>query len=268
MLGAIIGDIVGSRFEFDFQNHKSKAFEFFHDDCEWTDDSLMTLAVADALLRWRQEGGDLRSLATEAMQRLAAAYPYGGYGGMFVRWLATPNPEPYHSFGNGSAMRVSPCGWVASSLEKAKALSRQVTDISHDHPEGIKGAEATAVAVWLARQGWTMEAIRGHIVGNYYPIGFTLDEIRPTYHMDETCQGSVPQALEAFFESTSFEDAVRNAVSIGGDSDTIAAITGAVAEAFWGIPADFETRAKTYLEPGMNQILEAFSARFGSGVKR
>ena len=260
MIGAIIGDIVGSRFEFDDYNIKTKEFDFFHEECEWTDDSLMTVAVAAALMKWRDEGGDLRQIATESMRAFARGNPCG-YGSRFRDWLEAADPQPYHSWGNGSAMRVSACGWIGNSLDEVKSLSLQVTDITHNHPEGIKGAEATAVSIWLARQGWKIPEIRAHVVENYYPIDFTLDKIRPTYHMDESCQGSVPQALEAFFESTSFEDAIRNAVSIGGDSDTIAAIAGSVAEAYWGVPRDLAANAETYLEPEMAEVLRKFRLR-------
>ena len=155
-------------------------------------------------------------------------------------------------------MRVSACGWIGNSLDEVKSLSLQVTGITHNHPEGIKGAEATAVAIWLARQGWKSHEIRAHVVENYYPMDFTLDDIPPTYHIDESCQGWVPQALEAFFELTSFEDAIRNAVSIGGDSDTIAAIAGSVAEAYWGVPRDLAVKAESYLEPEMAEVLKKF----------
>ena len=184
MIGAIIGDIVGSRFEFDDNNIKTKEFEFFHEDCEWTDDSLMTVAVAAALMKWRDGGGNLRQIATESMRAFARAIPCAGYGGRFADWLFDDNPKPYNSWGNGSAMRVSACGWIGTSLDEVKSLSLQVTDVTHNHPEGIKGAEATAVAIWLARQGWKIPEIRAHVVENYYPMDFTLDEIRPTYHMD------------------------------------------------------------------------------------
>ena len=265
MIGANIGDIVGSRFEFDDNNIKTKEFEFFHEDCEWTDDSLMTVAVAAALMKWSDEGGDLRHIATKAMRDFAQVITCGGYGGRFVDWLFGDDPQPYNSWGNGSAMRVSACGWVGDSLDEVKSLSLQVTDITHNHPEGIKGAEATAVSIWRARQGWRIPEIRAHVVENYYPMDFTLDEIRPTYRMDESCQGSVPQALEAFFESTSFEDAIRNAVSIGGDSDTIAAIAGSVAEAYWGVPKELAAKAESYLEPEMVEVLKKFQLRhYGS----
>ena len=260
MIGAIIGDIVGSRFEFDENNIKTKEFDFFHEECDWTDDSLLTVAVAAALMKWRDEGGDLRKIATKAMRDFARANPCG-YGSRFRDWLECDDPQPYNSWGNGSAMRVSACGWVGTSLDEVKSLSLQVTDITHDHPEGIKGAEATAVSIWLARQGWKIPEIHVHVVENYYPMDFTLDEIRPMYRMDESCQGSVPQALEAFFESTSFEDAIRNAVSIGGDSDTIAAIAGSVAEAYWGVPKELAAKAESYLEPEMAEVLKKFQLR-------
>ena len=246
-------------------NIKTKEFDFFHEECEWTDDSLLTVAVAAALMKWRDEGGDLRLIATEYMRTFARRNPCG-YGSRFRDWLEAADPQPYNSWGNGSAMRVSACGWIGTSLEEVKSLSLQVTDITHNHPEGIKGAEATAVAIWLARQGWKIPEIRAHVVENYYPMDFTLDEIRPTYHMDESCQGSVPQALEAFFESTSFEDAIRNAVSIGGDSDTIAAIAGSVAEAYWGVPKDLAAKAESYLEPEMVRVLKEFQLRYSGNI--
>ena len=237
MIGAIVGDIVGSRFE--WHNRKSKRFTFFKEKgksrhpCFFTDDSVMTLAVAEAIMKWRQNGaedyGELSVLTVQSMQEFGRRYPRAGYGGAFRLWLCAQDPQPYNSWGNGSAMRVSACGWSGRTLDEVKAMSCAVTEVTHDHPEGIKGAEATAVATFLARTGKSMEEIKAAIVRDYYPIDFTLDEIRPVYEFDVSCQGTVPQALEAFFESTSFEDAIRNAISIGGDSDTVAAITRAVA---------------------------------------
>ena len=264
MIGAIVGDIAGSRFE--WRNRKSKEFTLLKGNaCCFTDDTVMTLAVADAILKWKKSGGgSYEALSDETVRSLQAfgrLYPHAGYGGTFRRWIYEDNPQPYNSWGNGAAMRVSACGWIGNSLDEVKSLSLQVTDITHNHPEGIKSAEATAVSIWLARQGWKIPKIRAHVVENYYPIDFTLDEIRPTYHMDESCQGSVPQALEAFFESTSFEDAIRNAVSIGGDSDTIAAIAGSVAEAYWGVPKELAAKAETYLEPEMAEVLKKFQLR-------
>ena len=166
------------------------------------------------------------------MQALGRRYPGAGYGGRFAKWLCAEDPQPYHSFGNGSAMRVSPCGFAAKTLDEAIAMADAVTCVTHDHPEGMKGAEATAAAIFLARSGKSMAEIREHIVQHYYPLGFTLDEIRPSYTFDVTCQGSVPQALEAFFESESFEEGIGDVIYNGGGRDTIEAITGGVAEAY------------------------------------
>ncbi len=260
MLGAIIGDISGSRFE--RYNHKSKDFELFVPHCRPTDDSIMTLAVAKAILLC---GGDYSALgenAVKTMQGLGRKYPFAGYGGRFIHWIFSQEPQPYNSFGNGAAMRVSPCGYAAKSLEEAKELSLRVTEVTHNHPEGLKGAEATAVAIFLAREKKSIEQIRDFINDNYYPMNFTLDEIRQDYKFDVTCQGSVPQAIKAFIESTSFEDAIRNAVSIGGDSDTIAAVTGSIAAAYYGIPDNIKTAALEFLDENQLAILEEFQHRF------
>lgn len=235
MIGAIVGDIAGSRFEFD--NCKDKDFELFVRSAPidgmssidtdatlvesvYTDDSVMTLAVADAVCRWKDSGvtsyDELSLFAVESMLEFGKMDPLAGYGGRFEIWLHDETMEPYNSWGNGAAMRVSACGWAGRTLDEVKAMSRAVTEITHNHPEGIKGAEATAIATFLARTGNSKEEIRSVIVQDYYALDFTLDEIRPGYEFDVSCQGFVPQALEAFIESTSFEDAIRNAVSIGG----------------------------------------------------
>ena len=261
MLGALIGDIVGSRFE--WHNIKSKEFEFLPvGRCFPTDDSIISLAVAKAVLDC---GGNYESLerhAVSRMQELGRRYPNAGYGGRFRWWLVSQNPEPYNSFGNGAAMRVSPCGFAASSLDEAISLAGAVTKVTHNHPEGMKGAEATAAAIFLARTGKSRKEIRDFIEREYYRIDFTLDEIRFRYTCDETCQGTVPQAFAAFFESTGFEDAIRNAISIGGDSDTLAAITGGMAEAYYGIPADLRKQALSFLDPVQLDILNDFETRF------
>lgn len=272
MIGAIVGDVVGSRFE--WHNRKSKKFTFLKGKeessrpCHFTDDTAMTLAVADAIMKWRA-GSDvsheaLSAQAVKSMQDFGRRYPHVGYGGNFFRWLNYDDPQPYNSWGNGSAMRVSACGWAGQTLDEVKAISRAVTEVTHSHPEGIKGAEATAVATFLARTGKSMEEIRAVIVRDYYPLDFTLDEIRPTYEFDVSCQGSVPQALEAFFESTSFEDAIRNAISIGGDSDTIGAICGAVAGAYYGVPSDIRAKTETFLPPDLLETLHAFDSTIGT----
>ena len=266
MLGAIIGDIVGSRFE--WHNYKSKDFEFLNYQCFFTDDSVMTLALCKALLQSGNGFADLSEQAITCMREFGKNYPHAGYGGGFSSWLLSVNPQPYNSFGNGAAMRVSGCGYVANSIEEAKRLSKAVTEVTHNHPEGLKGAEAVAVAVFLARSGWNLLEIRDYIVKNYYRIGFTLDSIREEYDFDVTCQGSVPQALEAFFESTDFEDAIRNAISIGGDSDTIAAITGAVAEAYYGIPTEIRKHALTFLDERLLAILVEFENKYPSKIEK
>ncbi|MBO5934230.1 MAG: ADP-ribosylglycohydrolase family protein [Clostridia bacterium] len=259
MLGAIIGDIVGSRFE--WHNIKTKDFDLFTPGCHPTDDSIMSLAVAKAILVSKNIS-NLSENAVFYMQLLGNKYPYAGYGGKFAYWLTDRNPKPYNSWGNGAAMRVSACGFAATSLDEAKSLSKLVTEVTHNHPEGIKGAEATAVAIYMAKSGNSLPEIQDYINNNYYKIDFKLDEIRDEYTFDVSCQGSVPQALEAFFESTSFEDAIRNAISIGGDSDTIAAITGGIAEAYYGIPAELRSRAITFLDETELAILNEFESKY------
>lgn len=256
MIGAIIGDIVGSRFE--WNNHRSKDFELFTPACEPTDDSIMTLAIAKALISCKGDYSSLGEKAVYWMRKIGQHYPSCGYGGRFIEWMFSDNPRPYNSFGNGAAMRVSACGFIAKSLDEAKQLSKSVTEVTHNHPEGIKGAEATTMAIFLARSGETIDEIRRVIQESYYPLDFTLDGIRNTYRFNETCQQTVPQAIEAFLESTSFEDAIRNAISIGGDSDTLAAITGGIAEAYYGIPETIRQSAEKYLNPELLEILREF----------
>ncbi len=260
MLGAIIGDIAGSRFE--WHNIKSKNFALFTAESRTTDDSIMTLAIAQALADCSADPSKAEEAAVRRMQEFGRAWPKAGYGVRFFNWIFSDAPRPYNSYGNGAAMRVSPCAWAAGSLEKALELARCVTAVTHDHPEGMKGAEATAAAIWLARQGAGKKDIRAHIEAHYYPLDFTLDSIRTAYRFDMSCQGSVPQALEAFLEAEDFEDAVRNAISIGGDSDTIAAIAGSIAEAAFGIPGEIKLQAMERLEPRQICVLENFSNSF------
>lgn len=262
MLGAIIGDIAGSRFE--WHNIKTKEFELLVDGyCQPTDDSIMTLAVAKAIVDTKDDRSQLEGHVVRCMQGLGRRYPYAGYGGKFDRWIHSAYPRPYNSFGNGAAMRVSPCGYAASSVDEAASLARAVTGVTHNHPEGMKAAEAVASAIYLARSGKGMAEVREFVEDRYYSIGFTLDDIRPTYEFDVTCQGSVPQAFEALFESVGFEDAIRNAISIGGDSDTIAAIAGGMAEAIYGVPDDLRERALSFLDEAQLEILDAFEAEYG-----
>lgn len=258
MTGAIIGDIVGSRFE--FNNRKSKSFTFFTPQCFFTDDTVMTLVVAKALSKYEEitDYDEFKKSLITYMHRIGNQYPDCGYGGRFYGWLRNRRTEPYNSFGNGSAMRVSPVGWYAKSLEEAENLAKATAEVTHNHPEGIKGAVSVAGAIYLARTGASMDEIKRY-VSRFYNIDFTIDEIRPDYHFNETCQGSVPQAFEAFFESVSFEDAIRNAISIGGDSDTIAAITGSVAEAFYGISDKLKETAVSYLDDRLLKIYVDFN---------
>ncbi|MDO4538109.1 MAG: ADP-ribosylglycohydrolase family protein [Coriobacteriales bacterium] len=266
MRGAIIGDVAGSRFE--WRNHKSKDFVLFGHRCRVTDDSVMSLAVAQAILSCEgnyDEGNGCAELSGQAvhwMRELGRAYPDAGYGGNFMRWIGADDPQPYNSYGNGSAMRVGPCGFAAQSLEQAQALAAAVTRVTHDHPEGMKGAEAVASVIWLARAGENLDSIRAFVCAKYYELDFTLEQIRPGYTFDVSCQGSVPVAIEAFLEANGFEDAVRNAVSVGGDSDTIAAIAGSMAEAYFGVPAELASGVERYMDERQLEILRAFEARF------
>lgn len=256
MIGAIIGDIVGSRFE--WANHKSTNFELFTNQCSFTDDSVMTFAVAKTFLESRDDWNTLSANAVKYMQEIGRKYSNCGYGQMFWLWLHKKNPRPYQSFGNGAAMRISPVAYAADSMEQCIAFSNAITTVSHDHPEGLKGAEAAAVAVWAALHQWSKAEIQELIEEKYYILNFTIDEIRPKYRFDASCQGSIPQAIKAFLESSDFEDAIRLAVSIGGDSDTIAAIAGGIAEAYYGVPSNLRTKAMEYLPEDLRDILTEF----------
>ena len=250
MLGAIVGDIAGSLYE--FESPKTKNIELFAEGSRLTDDSIMTIAVgcacADSKL---DDEKDFKFSVIWYMRRIGRQYPRAGYGGMFYRWLISDVMPAYNSFGNGSAMRASPVAWVAESLEQAEVLAKWSAEVTHNHPEGIKGAQAVVAAVYLARMGKSKPDIKDYIEEHYYKLDFTLDEIRPGYAFDVTCQGSVPQAIQCFLESTDFEDAIRNAVSLGGDGDTIAAMAGAIAEAFYGIPEEMK---KTGIEKANETI--------------
>lgn len=266
MIGAIIGDIVGSRFE--FNNHKSKDFELFTEDCKVTDDSIMSLAVAKAIMEAEKVKKSsiaeydndyylvIENMTVKYMQEIGRKYPDCGYGEMFLQWVFSENPKPYGSFGNGAAMRISPVGFFVRTVIEANHLSEAVTRVTHNHAEGIKGAEAVTKAIFMARRGLIKADIRSYISRNYYPLNFTIDEIRDTYSFNETCQETVPQAIEAFLESTSFEDAIRTAISLGGDSDTLAAITGSIAEAYYGVPEDIKEKALSYLDQDLQNLYE------------
>ena len=262
MLGAIVGDTIGSVYE--WGNIKTTDFPLFSDKAFFTDDSVMTVAVAHALLDHFDGEKLSESGLVELMRSYGKTYPDAGYGGRFRRWLKTPRPKPYNSFGNGSAMRVSPVAWVSGDLALVEELAAATAEVTHNHPEGIKGAQATAACIALARRGAGNDEIRGYVEQRYgYDLGFTLDSIRPSYSFDVTCQGSVPQAIVAFLESTDFEDAVRRAISIGGDSDTIAAITGSMAQARYGIPDWIADETSQRLTPQLRSVVELFCERYG-----
>ena len=254
MLGAIVGDIVGSVYE--WNNHRSKSFPLFAPESTLTDDSVMTVALAYAI----QADADYAAV----MRRYGAHYPGRGYGGRFRLWLEDETMGPYGSFGNGAAMRIGPAGWAYSTLEETLKRARQFTEVTHNHPEGIKGGETVAGAIWLARHGRSKDELRAWIVSHSsYDLSRTCDEIRPDYRFNETCQQTVPEALTAFLESTDFEDAIRLGISLGGDSDTLACITGSVAEAFYrGVPPAIEREALARLDPVLREVTDRFRGRF------
>lgn len=260
MLGAIIGDIAGSVYE--FNNYRKTDFPFMSNRCFFTDDTVLTVAVADALLASLSGEALFADLCRDRIQTYARAYPGRGYGGRFARWIIEENPEPYGSFGNGSAMRVSACGFAAKDLEEAKRLARDSARVTHNHPEGLRGAEATAAVIRLALEGKGKDEIRAYVEQHYYRLPLTIDEIRPDYEFNETCQGTVPVSIIAFLEAESFEHAIRLAVSVGGDSDTLAAITGGMAEAFFGIPEELRSRALSFLDERLCGVVSRFEAKF------
>jgi len=253
LYGAIIGDIVGSKYE--FNNIRTKNFNFYDEDMFFTDDTVMTIAIYNALKKCNGDYSKLDKLTVNEMRLYGQLYPKRGYGGNFAMWLIHPNPQPYNSFGNGSAMRVSAVPYFAQNLDEVKKLSKIVTEVTHNHPEGLKGAEATAVAIYMALNRKSKEEIKKYIEENYYSLNFTLDEIRPTYKFNETCQNTVPQAIVAFLESENFEDCIRNGISIGGDSDTLCAIAGSIAEAYYGIDENLKNIAIKYLDENLKNIV-------------
>ena len=246
LTGGLIGDIVGSRFEHD--NCKRKDFEFFHADCCPTDDSIMTLAIADAAMNSIESGIDLSECAIESMRLYGSTYYDFGYGRRFLDWIFSDDPKPYESYGNGAAMRVSSIPYLAKSKDNMISMVKAVTEVTHNHPEALKGAEAVAMCIWEALRGSNKEMIRDIVCKDYYPIDFKIDEISDDYAFHVECQESVPQAIEAFLESNSFEDAIRTAVSLGGDSDTIACITGSIAGAYYGVPDWMAIKALWHLD--------------------
>lgn len=261
MLGAILGDIIGSTYE--HHNVKSKEFDMFTIWSRVTDDSVMTVAVADAFLNAKADGrlddeAAVKELLVDALHKWGNKYPDAGYGGTFRKWLATGDRRPYNSWGNGSAMRVSPAGWMGGDMDEVRKLARWSAEVTHNHPEGVKGAEAIAAAIYLARTGASKEVIKEYVESEFgYDLDRTCDQIRPGYVFDVSCQGSVPESIIAFLDGEDFEDVIRNAVSLGGDSDTIAAMAGSIAEAHFGIPQWLKEMAMDYMDDEMALIWEA-----------
>lgn len=260
MYGAILGDIIGSPYEFD-RGNKTKDFPLFSPRSTYTDDSVMTVAVADAFLDAGPDADEkeIKKLLVSKMRSFGGLFPHAGYGGMFRLWLNSRDPEPYGSCGNGSAMRVSSVGWLFHNLETVRKMARFSAEVTHNHPEGVKGAEATASAIYLARTGSTKAEIRAFIEENFrYDLSRTCDEIRPAYHHVETCQETVPEAITAFLEGDGFEDVIRTAVSLGGDCDTLTAIAGSIAEAFYGVPEELKQACRTALPERLRGVLDRF----------
>lgn len=256
MLGAIAGDVIGSVYEEWNRQIKTVDFPLFSSECRFTDDTVLTIAVADAIL----QEGDYATF----IQDYARRYPNAGYGGSFKRWMYDENKEAYNSFGNGSAMRVSPVGWAFDTQEDVLKEAERSAVVTHNHPEGIKGAQAVALAVFLARQGQDKATIQDEIIQRFnYDLTRTLDEIRPGYSFDVTCQGSVPESIIAFLESESVEDAIRKAISLGGDSDTMACISGSIAEAYYrDIPEEILITIERLLPRELVEIVNRFAARY------
>lgn len=264
MYGAILGDIIGSPYEFD-QGMKTKNFPLFSESSQITDDTIMTLAVADAFMNTTPGSSDIeiQQKLIMSMHRLGKRYPDAGYGNRFSDWLASAEPTPYFSFGNGSAMRVSSTAWLFHHLDEVRKMARLSASVSHNHPEGIKGAESVASAIFLARTGHDKAEIKAYIEQNFsYNLSRTCDEIRPDYKHIESCQESVPEAITAFLEGSDFEDVIRTAISLGGDCDTLGAIAGSIAEAFYGVPESLIATARQYLPKDLLEILDRFLLRF------
>lgn len=260
MYGAILGDIIGSPYEFD-RGGKTKDFPLFGRFSTYTDDTVMTLAVGDAFLD-AQPFADrewIRNRLIRGMQGFGRNFPRAGYGGMFRRWLRAKDPQPYGSYGNGSAMRVSAVGWLYNDLETVRRMARLSAEVSHNHPEGLKGAEATAAAIFLARTGSSKGEIRAYMEEQFhYDLSRSCDEIRPGYHHVESCQETVPEAITAFLEGQSFEDVIRTAVSLGGDCDTLTCIAGSMAEAFYGVPEELKAECRRRLPKELRKVLLRF----------
>ena len=259
MYGAILGDMIGSPYEFDM-GKKAKEFPLFCSESQYTDDSVMTIAVAEALLDNQfQDDETIKAGLVDSMRKWGKKYPDAGYGGKFWHWLRAQDPTPYGSYGNGSAMRVSSAGWLFDTLEQTRHMARLTAEVTHNHQEGIKGAESTASAIYLARTGHSKDEIKDYIIKEFgYDLSRTCDQIRPKYYHVESCQGTVPEAITAFLEGIDFEDVIRTAVSLGGDCDTLTCIAGSIAEAFYGVPEQLKDECRSRLPKDMLDILGRF----------
>ncbi len=260
MIGAFLGDMVGAPYEFD-QGDKSKEFEFWNPRVRFTDDTVMTIAVSEALMEVGTGADEaaIKDAVVNSMQRWGRRYPHAGYGGRFIHWLDEKDSQPYGSYGNGSAMRVSSVGWLYDSIERTREVARWTAEVTHNHPEGIKGAESVASAIFMARNGAPKDEIRDYVTQEFgYDLSRTCDEIRPYYHHVESCQETVPEAFTAFLEGKDFEDVIRTAVSLGGDCDTLTCIAGGMAGAFYGIPEDMAQECRNRLSEDILQILDQF----------
>jgi len=260
MLGAIAGDTIGSVYEFD--NTKTKDFKLFTPASSFTDDSILTVATAEVILRGERTSQNYSDAYKDYARRYPS--PCGGYGARFEQWASSPSSRPYNSWGNGSAMRVSPVGWLCNSWDGVMAEAEMTAAVTHNHPEGIKGAQATAGAVYLARAGDSKAMIADKIEAFFgYDLDRNLDELRVVYQYNESCQATVPEAMIAFLAATDFEDAIRNAVSLGGDSDTLTCITGAIAEAFYGgVPEAIAQETLARLDGELKGVVEVFRDRY------
>lgn len=265
MYGAIIGDMVGSPYE--HHNINTKDFALFSGFSRFTDDSVMTAAIADALMAANDKGitddeKATKELIVNCMTVFGLRYPNAGYGRTFYHWLHNRLKEPYFSWGNGSAMRVSPAGWLYDDIETTRKMAAWTAEVTHNHPQGIIGAEAVASAIFLARHGSTKDEIKEYITSEFgYDLSKTCDEIRPGYYFDVSCQGSVPQAITAFLDGKNFEDVVRTAISLGGDSDTIGAMAGSIAEAFYGVPDELKRECESRLPEDLLEVLKKFTEK-------
>lgn len=257
IIGAICGDIIGSSRE--FRPQKTKDFSLYDGYSSFTDDTVMTLAIASWLIKDKSS----KEVLISEIRKFGLKYPNAGYGGMFMNWLNQDNPEPYGSWANGSAMRVSPVSWVADSLEESQKLAKMSAIVTHNHPEGINGALATNDAIYLARNSFTKEKIKKHIEDNYrYDLNRKLDDIRPDYKFDVSCKGSVPESIICFLEAEDYEDTIRNAVSLGGDADTQAAIAGGIASAYWDVPSKIAARGIKRLDYNLLEVFLEFREKY------